>query len=45
MEDETKHVQMNEAMWDKWAEDDTLDNNGQLIPEFCEQIKAKLFLF
>ena len=30
MKDETKHVQMNEAMWDKWAEDDTLDNNGQL---------------
>jgi ubiquinone/menaquinone biosynthesis C-methylase UbiE len=30
MKDETKHVQMNEAMWDKWAEADTLDNNGQL---------------
>ena len=30
MKDDTKHVQMNEAMWDKWAEDDTLDNNGQL---------------
>jgi ubiquinone/menaquinone biosynthesis C-methylase UbiE len=30
MKDETKHVQMNEAMWDKWAEEDTLDNNGQL---------------
>lgn len=29
MKDETKHVQMNEAMWDKWAEDDTLDNNGR----------------
>jgi len=28
MKDETKHVQMNEAMWDKWAEADTLDNNG-----------------
>ena len=27
MKDETKHVQMNEAMWDKWAEADTLDNN------------------
>ena len=29
MKDETKHVQMNEAMWDKWAEEDTLDNNGR----------------
>ena len=28
MKDETKHLQMNEAMWDKWADDDTLDNNG-----------------
>ena len=28
MDNETKHVQMNEAMWDKWAEADTLDNNG-----------------
>ncbi len=28
MKDETKHVQMNKAMWDKWAEADTLDNNG-----------------
>ena len=30
MKDETKHIQMNEAMWDKWAEADTLDNNGRL---------------
>jgi ubiquinone/menaquinone biosynthesis C-methylase UbiE len=29
MKDETKHVQMNKAMWDKWAEADTLDNNGR----------------
>ena len=28
MKDATKHVQMNEAMWDKWAEADTLDNDG-----------------
>jgi len=30
MKDETKHVQMNKALWDKWAEDDMLDNNGRL---------------
>ena len=30
MKDETKHVQMNEAMWDKWADADTLDNNGRM---------------
>jgi len=29
MKDETKHVQMNKALWDKWAEADTLDNNGR----------------
>jgi ubiquinone/menaquinone biosynthesis C-methylase UbiE len=29
MKDETKHVQMNKAMWDKWAEADMLDNNGR----------------
>jgi len=28
MKDETKHLQMNEAMWDKWAEADTLDKGG-----------------
>ena len=30
MKDETKHVQMNEAMWDQWADADTLDNNGRM---------------
>ncbi len=29
MKDESKHVQMNKAMWDKWADEDTLDNNGR----------------
>ena len=44
MDNETKHLQMNEAMWDKWAEDDTLDNNGQLS-RVLRADKAKLFLF
>ena len=30
MTDETKHVQMNKAMWDRWADADTLDNNGRM---------------
>ena len=29
MKDETRHVQMNKALWDKWADDDTLDNHGR----------------
>jgi len=29
MKDETKHTQMNEAMWDQWAEAGTLDNNSR----------------
>jgi len=30
MKDEIRHLQLNEALWDKWADDDTLDNNGQM---------------
>ena len=45
MVDETKHVQMNEAMWDKWAEDDTLDNNGQLVQSFASRSKQSYFSF
>ncbi len=41
MKDETKHVQMNEAMWDKWAEDDTLDNNG-LQSRFLRAAQGKV---
>ncbi len=29
MKDETKHIEMNKAMWDKWADTDTLDKNGR----------------
>ena len=29
MKDETKHTQMNEAMWDQWAEAGTLDKNSR----------------
>jgi ubiquinone/menaquinone biosynthesis C-methylase UbiE len=29
MKDETRHVQMNKEMWDRWADEDTLDNNGR----------------
>ncbi len=41
MKDETKHVQMNEAMWDKWAEADTLDNNG-LQSRFLRAAQSKV---
>ena len=41
MKDETKHVQMNKAMWDKWAEADTLDNNG-LNSRFLRAAQSKV---
>ncbi len=41
MKDETKHVQMNEAMWDKWADADTLDNNG-LQSRFLRAAQSKV---
>ena len=41
MNQEEKHSQLNEAMWDKWAEADTLDNNG-LNSRFLRAAQSKV---
>ena len=41
MNNETKHVQMNKAMWDQWAEENTLDNNG-LNSRFLRAAQGKV---
>ncbi len=41
MKDETKHVQMNKAMWDQWAEAGTLDNNGRKS-RFLREAQSKV---